>query len=393
MPTDTTLSTQPTSQALEQHEKLQAYLQHQLVAAGGKLSFAEFMAIALYTPDLVYYMNASEKFGATGDFVTAPELSALFSQSVALQCAQITEQLPNASILEFGAGSGIMAADILLQLERCARLPEHYYILEISPTLQKRQQQTLQKYCPHLLEKISWLDTLPENKITGIILANEVLDAMPVEQFKVISGKFKQRFVGEEKGDFVFLDGEIVNPALTTALQHLQNEEIEFPENYLSEINLHITSWLSELDNCVQQGVILLFDYGYPRQEYYHVRRHVGTLQCHYQHRAHPDPLQLIGLQDITAHVDFTAVVEAAVALNIDVLGFTSQAIFLLNNDLLKLLDAPKNSELERLQRQQQVEQLTLPSEMGELFKVLALGKQVNFALQGFSVQDRLHQL
>ena len=393
MSTDTIPTAQPTSQALEQHEKLQVFLHHQITAADGKLSFAEFMAVALYTPDLGYYMNASEKFGATGDFVTAPELSALFSQSVALQCAQIIEQLPNASILEFGAGSGIMAVDILLQLEKCTCLPEHYYILEISPTLKKRQQQTLQKRCPHLLEKVSWLDTLPKYKITGVILANEVLDAMPVEQFKVVSGEFKQRFVSEVNDELVFLDGEMENPVLATALRHLQNEAIEFAEGYLSEVNLHIASWLTDLDSCLQQGVILLFDYGYPRQEYYHAQRHGGTLQCHYQHRVHPDPLQLVGLQDITTHVDFTAVAEAAVALNIDVLGFTSQAIFLLNNGLLKLLDDNVNGKLERLQRQQQVKQLTMPSELGELFKVLALGKQVDFSLQGFSIQDRLHQL
>ena len=368
-------------------------LRRQLIAAGGKLSFAKFMEIALYTPELGYYMNSLPKFGAHGDFITAPELSPLFSQALAAQSAQIITMLSDASIIEFGAGSGIMAVNILLHLEKLKCLPEHYYIIEISPYLRKQQRQTLQRECPHLLDKVIWLDAMPSDKLKAVVLANEVLDAMPVEQFTIKNGEFLQRFVTENNDQLSLLEQPVENTELMQALRHLQAEGIEFTDGYTSEINLNISTWLSNINASLQQGVILLIDYGYARQEYYHPQRDTGTLQCHYQHRVHSDPLQLIGKQDITAHVDFTAVAEAAVELNLQVLGFILQSLFLLNNDLLSLAEAIPMDETRRLQQSQQIKQLTLPSEMGELFKILALGKNIDFSLQGFMTQDILHQL
>ncbi len=377
----------------EKNEALITHLRNECIAAGGKLSFAKFMEIALYMPEFGYYMNSLPKFGAIGDFITAPELSPLFSQCIATQCLQIIPELPDANIIEFGAGSGIMAANILLYLESSACLPKHYYIIEISPYLRKQQQQTLQQRCPHLLANVTWLEAMPNKEITGIVLANEVLDAMPVEQFTVKNGEFQQCFVAEKNDEWIFLEQPVENVELLNALRHLQEEGIAFAEGYRSEINLNITPWLSTIASDLQKGVILFIDYGYSRQEYYHRQRYAGTLQCHYQHRVHSDPLRLIGEQDITAHVDFTAVAEAALTFDLQVLGFTLQSIFLLNNDLLILTESPTTEELAHVQRSQQIKQLTLPSEMGELFKVLALGKNIDFPLKGFTMQNMLHQL
>jgi len=384
----------PDHDALIQSRELSRRIGKKIDADGGKISFADFMQAALYTPKLGYYMNDAAKFGPDGDFVTAPGISPLFSQCIATQCAQIFAQLnTRMSIIEFGAGTGIMAADILLYLEQLDCLPEYYYIIEISPQLKMRQRTTLQKNCAHLLQHIIWLDELPVERINAIVLANEVLDAMPVELFTKADGQDRQRFVGEKNEQFVFFDAEIENRALKLALQDLTKQGIDFADSYYSEINLQIGTWLAKIQRSLQQGVILLIDYGYTRQEYYHPQRASGTLQCHYQHSVHVDPLRLVGLQDITAHVDFTAVALAAVEIDLAVLGFTSQSIFLLNNNLLNLVDAATSTGVKAIQKSQQIKQLTLPSEMGELFKVLALGKNIEINLQGFAIQDRLHQL
>ena len=382
---------QLSDEALACTEKLTAHIKQKIKAVGGKLSFAEFMQAALYTPQWGYYMNTGEKFAAVGDFITAPELSPLFSRCLAAQCAEILTFLPQTNIVEFGAGSGVMATDILLHLETLNVLPAQYYIIEISPYLKTQQQKILKKRCPHLLDRVFWLDRMPKNS-NAIVLLNEVLDALPVEQFVKTASGFQQRFVSEVNNKLVLCAADVENQVLAAALQYLEHQSIAFVEGYISEINLQITTWLQCLAQRLRQGIVLCVDYGYTRGEYYHPQRSSGTLQCHYQHRVHGNPLLFPGLQDITSHVDFTAVAEAAINMDLEVLGFTLQSTFLLNNGLLDLM-ATSTDMLQQLKYSQQVKQLTLPNEMGTLFKVIALGRGIDFSLQGFASQDRLHEL
>lgn len=367
---------------------------HAITATGGQLPFAQFMEIALYAPGLGYYSAGHKKFGAEGDFITAPEISALFSYCVAEQCAEILRQLTKGDLLEFGAGTGVMAADILLHLEKISCLPEHYYILDLSADLQQRQQKTLQQKCPHLVERVSWLQQLPSEPLCGVVLANEVLDAMPVTLFQHTEQGMRECFVtdAKAKADFQLIAGDIKSTGLVEQLQQLQ-EDVEFPVPYQSEVNLLLRPWLQSVSDCFAEGVVLLIDYGYPRQEYYHPQRNQGTLQCFHQHQASDKIFQHIGSQDITANVDFTAVAEAGVAADFDVLGFTNQTHFLLNNQLLQLAEQEDTDEVGRFNRNQQIKQLTLPSEMGEKFKVIALGKNYLHTLNAFLTGDKLHTL
>ena len=371
---------------------LESQIQQAIHAAGGKLPFAQFMELALYAPGLGYYSAGHKKFGAEGDFVTAPEISALFSFCVAEQCAQILSQLGEADILEFGAGTGVMAADILLHLESLACLPGQYYILDVSADLQQRQQQTLQQKCPHLIGRVVWLQQLPAKPLNAVVLANEVLDAMPVSLFQHTEQGLQECFVSYENNQYQLISGAIENTELARHLQQIQ-AEIELPVPYQSEVNLLLRPWLQSVSECLAKGVVLLFDYGYPRREYYHPQRSQGTLQCFHQHRVSEQIFQHIGSQDITAHVDFTAVAEAAVAADFDVLGYTNQTHFLLNNQLLSLAERFSVDEVERFNRNQQIKQLTLPSEMGEKFKMIALGKDYPHTFQAFSSGDKLHSL
>lgn len=369
-------------------ERVQARIRAE-IAATGPISFARFMQLALYEPGLGYYSAGARKFGRDGDFVTAPEISPLFSWSLANQCVEVLITLDGGDIFELGAGSGIMALEILRELERQECLPIHYYILEVSADLKHRQQQLLQSQLPtHLYERICWLENLPK-EFTGIILANEVLDAMPVHKFKM-KNVMHACCVDWQNNQFVWQDIEITDQLLLTALHQL---EIDFSQHYESEINLLLPSWIASLADCLQRGLILLIDYGFPRQEYYHPCRSMGTLMCHYQHRAHSDPFFLPGLQDITAHVDFTAVALAAYAQGLSLYGFTHQAAFLLNCGITQYLTVQQDDPLANYQRNQQVKQLTLPSEMGELFKVIGFGREIKPQLLGFSQMNQLMRL
>ena len=351
----------------------------EIIHQQGPISFSTFMQLALYAPGLGYYSAGAHKIGVAGDFITAPEISPLFSHCIARQCQQVFSCLGGGDILEFGAGSGVMATDILLACQHLGCLPENYYILEISADLRQRQQQLLKNRLPDLYDRVLWLDQLPDKPINGVILANEVLDAMPVEVFKQANG-LKQFFVDYQNEKFIWKLRDIDNLSLQRKIKNL---DIKFAENYQSEINVNLQSWVQSLSGCLQQGVVVLIDYGFPRSEYYHIDRHMGTLMCHYQHHAHPDPLVYPGLQDITAHVDFTAVAEAAIESGFEVLGFTNQAAFLLNCGI----------ETNDGQSAQQLKQLLMPNEMGELFKVIALGKGAMPELIGFKKMDQLHRL
>ena len=379
----------PGPEALAHSERVQALIKGEIQAQGGSILFSRFMELALYAPGLGYYSGGLHKFGREGDFTTAPEISALFSQSLAVQCAQVLESLDHADILEAGAGSGVMAAEILAELERLGQLPRRYFILELSGELRQRQQQTLQSRVPHLLEKVQWLDALPLSGFRGVVLGNELLDAMPVQRFLIQAGEVCELHVVLADDGFAYQPRPAADE-LTRAVRQLESQLGEpFVEGYESEINLAAQGWLQSISEVLDAGLILFVDYGFPRHEFYHPQRSGGTLMCHYRHRAHPDPLVLVGLQDITAHVDFTAMAETAQACGLDVLGFTTQAHLLLSLGIeQRIADAEDPMPLA-----QQIKQLVLPSEMGELFKAIAFGKELNLALNGFSFQDQRARL
>ena len=379
----------PSAAALAHSAQLVERLQHKMYQHGGAISFYEFMQTALYEPGLGYYVAGLRKIGAEGDFVTAPEISPLFSHSIANQCAQLLTELPHSSILELGAGSGRMAAQILLRLEQLACLPEHYFILDLSPDLQARQRETLAIDAPHLLSKVQWLDRLPPFPFQGVILANEVLDAMPVELFTVTTvGITSVQVVSHPEG-FRFTTADSQQAA---EIEKLLAHDLVLP--YTSEFNPALAPWIHSLADCLETGAILLIDYGYERADYYHPERNQGTLLCHYQHRVHANPLIYPGLQDITASVDFTAMAEAGLAAGLDLAGYTTQAAFLLNCGLEDLfIEALQTHPQASHHLAQQVRSLSLPAEMGERFKVMALTKGFTPPLLGFRLGDRQHRL
>lgn len=368
-------------------------IRDEIAANGGAIPFAKYMQLALYAPGLGYYSAGLQKFGTKGDFVTAPEISALFSRCLARQCCQVLQTLGGGSILEFGAGSGVMAADLLLELERQQKLPQNYMILEVSGELRVRQQETLKTRIPHLFSRVQWLDRLPERPFSGVILANEVLDAMPVHRFCVDDNGIQEFYVTSNNEEFNWQLGPPSDDRLREMVDQLSIQQI--PDTYDSEINLLLPGWMKSVSECLERGLVLLIDYGFPRHEYYHPDRSMGTLMCHYQHRSHMDPLILPGLQDITAHVDFTAVAEAAVDCGLQVAGFTNQAGFLLGCGLVELAQGEVVEDaLTQIKTSQEIQKLTSPAEMGELFKVIALTRDLGkIGLMGFSSWDQRGRL
>ncbi len=381
----------PITSKLEQtHSKtLCAQIKQQIEVAGGAVSFAEFMQQALYSPGLGYYSAGQTKLGAQGDFITAPELSPLFGHTIAKQCNEVLANLSQKNLLELGAGTGKLASDILTYLKQINKLPDKYFILEVSADLKQRQQQLLQKIHPELMDRVHWLSSLPNN-FCGVILANEVIDAMPVHLFHWDNQQLQELMVSYDK-NFSWQLGP-ANKALQQAFLHLTNELDlnNWQTPYTSEVNLLLKSWVTSLADCLAKGVILLIDYGFPRHEYYHPQRNQGTLMCHYRHHAHTDPLTLVGLQDITAHVDFTVVAEAGTQAGLTLEGFTNQASFLLNNGLTTLIPAETEKNLSI---KSAIKKLTHPHEMGELFKAIGFSKNYVEELTGFSNNDQSHRL
>lgn len=381
----------PSEAAAELSLALRAHIAQAIADAGGAISFARFMELALYAPGLGYYSAGSTKLGAAGDFVTAPEISPLFSRALARQCASILSTI-GGDILEFGAGRGVMAADILQELQRQNALPERYLILEVSADLRQRQHALLAERVPDLLARVQWLGGLPE-RFVGVMLGNEVVDALPVEIFRIENGALREAAVSLGAGGFT-LQSRAPSPALAEWYQALCEELPEpLSEGYQSEANLVQGPWLAEALARLDQGVMLLIDYGFARREYYVADRNDGTLMCHYRHHTHADPLLLLGLQDITAHVDFTALAERALAEQADVLGFTSQGHFLTACGILELAEAMSVDTRSQLEVAAQLKRLLMPYEMGELFKLLALGKGFDEPLLGFAMNDRRRSL
>lgn len=359
----------------------------------GSISFSRFMELALYEPRLGYYTAALDKFGKTGDFITAPEISPLFAQCIARQCQQVFTNLGSADILEIGAGTGQLAVDLLLGLEAENCLPVEYKILEISPTLKARQQDLLQKRIPHLLARVQWLDGWPVSPLKGVIIANEVVDALPVDKFFWTKDHVQEVRVGYEKGCFNYRFIEPGDLNQVALLHYLKANYFSEVNRYESEVCLRLDAWISKLGLALQQGVALIIDYGFPAREYYHPDRCHGTLMCYYRHRAHTDPLCLIGLQDMTASVEFTRLAQSALQSGLNVAGFTSLAAFLINNDLLPLIEKCYDV-LPAMDVNRHVHVLTSPSEMGELIKVIGLTQGYELSqLQGFRSYDKRTRL
>jgi len=390
---------EPDAVAQAHSETLIRQIRHEIDVAGGRISFARYMELALLAPGLGYYSAGSEKLGEAGDFVTAPEISPLFSRCLARQCAEVLTPLREAGkgavVLEFGAGSGVMAADILLELERLQSLPDEYAILEPSADLQQRQRHNLSQRVPHLFGKVRWLNGLPEAGFRGVMLANEVLDAMPVHRLQYMTTEtqaahWQEYYVSWRDDRFHWQTGALTDPRLQQRLNRLPHP---LTEPYTTEINLAMEGWIAALAGVLEQGLVLLIDYGFPRHEYYHPQRNQGTLMCHYRHRAHDDPFVYPGLQDITAHVDFTAVAETAVQAGLDVSGYCTQAHFLLSNRLQDMVVEVEPEDPAYPALAHQVQMLTSPEQMGELFKVIALTRAWSQPLTGFSFRDQRNRL
>lgn len=384
----------PGSHALEHSQRLCNRIREAIGENGGAISFARYMELALYEPGLGYYSAGARKFGKEGDFITAPELSPLFSCCIAGQCRQILETLDCASILELGPGSGVMACDILQSLEAYDCLPERYALLETSADLRARQQHLLSQRLLHLMEKVDWLDTLPDTPFNGIILANEVLDAMPVHRLLFKEDDVAELYVGWEGDRFAWTTRSLTDDLLISVNALMQDLKVNLPDGYVTEINLQLAPWIKSLAETLNRGVMLFIDYGYPRREYLHPQRTDGTLLCHYRHRVHQDPFYYPGLQDITASVDFTAVAHAAVQAGLQVSGYTSQAHFLVGCGLEDIINEKQlTGDIDRAELGRQVRILTMPGEMGERFKVIALTKDLDISLSGLQFIDQRRRL
>lgn len=347
------------------------------IKKNSEISFADFMQIALYHPTYGYYSSCNLKIGEQGDFITAPELTPVFGYTIANQCKDILAIVDNPVIFEFGAGTGKLCVDILTYLEKINLLPDIYYILEVSGGLKKLQKELIKKHIPHLENRVKWLTNIPDQQLNGVVIANEVLDAMPVHIFFKDKEKLSEVYISlDEKNNFI----EILKPMDNIRLQNNINEFVAKDlSNYKSEVNLFIDGWIKEIYKFLTKGAVFILDYGFPAHEYYHPDRNTGTIMCHYKHKSHTNPLVNIGKQDITAHVNFTHVAEAAFNIGFNVSGYTNQANFLINNDILNLLES--NTQTLKI--------LLEPSEMGELFKVLALTKGISIDLRGFKYNDR----
>ncbi len=350
----------PTSLQLARSNQLQTLIQENIKAKGGTISFAEYMQLALYTPELGYYNSPNIGFGKFGDFITAPEISDLFSRVIARQIAPTLGAINNSCVLEFGAGSGKMAADILSELEQLNTLPEQYLILETSQHLQQLQHQTIVDNAPEQIERIKWISQLPDD-FKGVILANEVMDAMPVERFVIEKEQIFELLVTDK---LTWTKGDRIKIKLPEPIT-------EYPDGYTSEFSSLIRPWIKSLADTLQQGLILLIDYGYEDFEYYHPARKTGSLQCFYKHHKHEDPFAYPGLCDITAHVNFSTIANI-----LDVCAFLYQSEFLIYGGIAEFV-SNCDDVTTRAKISKAIQTLTAPDQMGETIKVMALCKNI----------------
>ena len=369
-------------------ERMHALVRAEVEARGEPIPFSRYMEIALHAPGLGYYRAGWPTFGDRGDFVTAPEISPLFGRTVARQVEQALSLAGARDVIEFGAGTGTMAAQILAEL--APRVGIRYRILEPGGALAARQRETIAALAPRALSAVHWIDTLPASGFRGVVLANEVVDALPVERFEVVADGVSMHCVGFEAGRPVWCSRP-ADPGLAEAVESIRREiGHELPIGYVSEVGPVRDAWVASVAERIERGLLLLMDYGFPRRELYHPDRSDGTLRCHFQHRAHDDPLVLCGLQDITAHVDFTALAKAA---GLDVAGFTTQSEFLLGCGLLDPVSHLEPGSPEFVRLTARIKRITLPGEMGEAVKVMALTRGIEAPLIGFSGRDHRARL
>lgn len=382
----------PTNEARAQSERLVEFIRAEIETSNGYIPFARYMALALYAPGLGYYSAGAHKIGAQGDFVTAPEVSPLFARCIARSCESVLNQVGEGDVFELGAGTGTLAAELLRDLHARNRLPQRYRILEPSADLRERQQHFLHMTVPECFDRIEWLDAPPAEPWRGLLLANEVLDALPVDMFGWSAGAVVEYGVGWSGEGFSWQ----MRPAdvALAAMAESYAEHYAWAQSYRSEINTKLAPWLTAVTEKMQVGAAVLIDYGYPRHDYYRAERAQGTLLCHYRHRAHADPLLLPGLQDITAQVDFTALAEAAQLAGLSVSGFTTQAHYLLDNGIEQMLaeTAPCMTP-EYLRLAAQAKTLLLPGEMGERFKAMLLTRGLKQQVSGFQSRDLRNRL
>ncbi|CAN5189747.1 SAM-dependent methyltransferase [soil metagenome] len=380
----------PAADALDASRTLQQLIAEEIARNDGWISFARYMELALYAPGLGYYSGGSAKLGHAGDFTTAPEITSLFGATLAQMATPLMAQ-SSPQILEIGAGSGKLAYDILSELRHAGSPIEQYLILELSGELRARQENMLRDF-----EQVRWLDRLPST-FAGVVIGNEVLDAMPVHLVLKTEQGWRERGIGLGPDNFAYVD----MPCDESLMAQIP-DAASLPDSYLTEVHPQASAFMRSVAEMFDAaghggnrcgGAAIFIDYGFPAHEYYLAQRTQGTLMCHYRHHAHPDPLYLPGLQDITAHVDFTAIARAAIEGGLDVLGYTSQAAFLLDagiGDLL--LRTPPSDPLRYLPQANAVQKLISPAEMGELFKVLMLGRNVLLP-EKFERNDRTHRL
>jgi SAM-dependent MidA family methyltransferase len=376
---------------------LSEHIQKTIQRAGGWLPFDAFMHLALYQPEWGYYSNGLNKIGQHGDFVTAPEISPLFAQCLANQVAELLTAHAHTDILEIGAGRGTLAIDLMLHLQNSHSCPPYYFILETSAHLQAVQKAQFEARAPELLSQVSWIHQLPED-FRGIMLANEVLDAMPVRCYQAQQGHLQERGVGwcDTRQAFIWVDRavEADNPAHLEALNAFKHSGAVALSDYRFEWNPLAEPWLNSLYHSLTSGALLLIDYGQEAKSYFHPHRTQGQLACYFQHTKDEDPLQWPGLKDITAQVNFSAVANAATQIGFELAGFTTQANFLIGCGLGELCAEMPEEDLARFKLAQAIKTLTLPDEMGETFKVLGLTKNLSpMRWRGFGLRDLTHLL
>lgn len=375
---------QPTADATAHSEHLCALIREQIAAAGGAIAFSRYMELALYAPGLGYYSAGARKFGAAGDFVTAPELGSSFAQCIVQSVAPVLRELGGDTVFfEIGGGSGAFAEAALKHLASLDALPTHYWMLEPSADLRERQKEHLRSTLPiDLFNRCQWLVGPPEQEWRGVLFANEVLDALPTTRFAIDQGEVFEEYVAlDNNGGFTRID-KPADVLLRSAVRHVEHTiEMPIAHGFRSEILPQLPYWIQAIGGLLKNGVMLFVDYGYPRREYYLPQRNEGTLVCHYRHHAHDDPFFLPGLQDLTAFVDFTALAESGVNAGFDFAGYSTQANFLINNGLAQQLASIEaiNDEAERYRQHQQIKRLMLPSEMGERFQVMGFQRGIDF--------------
>jgi SAM-dependent MidA family methyltransferase len=381
------------AEELEHAAKMRERLIGEIREAGGWIGFDRYMETALYAPGLGYYSAGARKLGPGGDFTTAPEVSPLFGACLARQSAEVLERLEGGTILEIGAGTGALAADMLRRLESLGRLPGRYLILDSSADLQERQRRTLEERVPHLIGHVEWAKRPPTAAFDGVILANEVLDALPVTRFRWYSTHCEELGVGLDRDRFVW-SPRPANAELTLVCRSLEEAGGRWADGYVSEYCARLPAWTQEVTRGLRRGLALWIDYGLPRRQYYFPERRDGTLMCHFRQRAHDDPFLHPGLQDLTAWVDFTRLAEACAPAGCSLAGFCTQSYLLAALAVDQEMRRFAGSDEHRFARlANQARRLMLPGEMGERFKAMAWLRGIDMPLSGFLLQDLRHTL